>query len=89
MSMSFAASRTPVPAAAVSATATYRVDEIRAVAGTGRTVTASGPTEVIVGPDEPAHDRRTPPGWTHGPHDTLLRPRPRTVSGFRLARAEA
>ncbi|MDW8807766.1 pyridoxamine 5'-phosphate oxidase family protein [Streptomyces scabiei] len=81
--------RTPVPAAAVPATATYQVDEIRAVAGTGWTVTVSGPTELVVDPDEAAHYRRTLPGWTHGPHDTLLRLQPKTVSGFRLTHAEA
>ncbi|AVH60430.1 MULTISPECIES: pyridoxamine 5'-phosphate oxidase family protein [Streptomyces] len=81
--------RTPAPAAAVPATATYHVDEIRAVPGTGWTVTVSGPAEVITDPDEAAHYRRTLTGWTHGPHDTLLRLHPKTVAGFRLARAEA
>ncbi|WP_405638945.1 pyridoxamine 5'-phosphate oxidase family protein [Streptomyces sp. NBC_00019] len=81
--------RTPVPAAAVPATATYQVDEIRAVHGTGWTVTVSGPAEVITGGDEAAHYRRTLPGWAHGPHDILLRLHPKTVTGFRLARAEA
>ncbi|GGX14037.1 hypothetical protein [Streptomyces noursei] len=28
-------------------------------------------------------------GWTHGPHDTLPRFRPQTITGFRLAGAEA
>ncbi|MES5824781.1 pyridoxamine 5'-phosphate oxidase family protein [Streptomyces sp. RG80] len=81
--------RTPVAAAAVPATASYQVDEIRAVAGTGWTVTVSGPSEVITDPDEAAHHRRTLTGWSHGPHDTLLRIHPKTVVGFRLARAEA
>ncbi|MFF8911076.1 pyridoxamine 5'-phosphate oxidase family protein [Streptomyces olivaceoviridis] len=81
--------RTPVPAAAVPATATYHVDEIRAVPGTGWTVTVYGPAEVITDPNEAAHYRRTLSGWTHGPHDTLLRLQPKTVTGFRLARAEA
>jgi len=81
--------RTPAPAEAVPATATYQVDEIRAVPGTGWTVTVSGPAEAITDPDEAAHYRRTLPGWTHGPHDTLLRLHPKTVTGFRLARAEA
>ncbi|MGW5665232.1 pyridoxamine 5'-phosphate oxidase family protein [Streptomyces sp. NPDC003758] len=81
--------RTPAPAAAVPATAMYHVDEIRAVHGTGWTVTVSGPAEVITDPDEAAHYRRTLAGWTHGPHDTLLRLHPKTVTGFRLARAEA
>ncbi|WP_316781397.1 pyridoxamine 5'-phosphate oxidase family protein [Streptomyces sasae] len=77
------------PAPAVPATATYHVDDIRTVAGTGWTVTVSGPAEVISDPDEAAHYHRTLAGWTHGPHDTLLRLHPRTVTGFRLAPAEA
>ncbi|MDX3242903.1 pyridoxamine 5'-phosphate oxidase family protein [Streptomyces sp. ME18-1-4] len=92
--------RTPVPAAAVPATATYHVDEIRAVPGTGWTVTLSGPAEVITDPDEAALPhcpegvagtpiQRAPTGWAHGRHDTLLRLPPKTVTGFRLARAEA
>lgn len=92
--------RTPAPAAAVPATATYHVDEIRAVAGTGWTVTVSGPAEVITDPDEAALPhcpegvggtpiRRALSGWSHGPHDTLLRLHPKNVAGFRLARAEA
>ncbi|MFJ3307301.1 pyridoxamine 5'-phosphate oxidase family protein [Streptomyces sp. NPDC086549] len=81
--------RTPAPAAAVPTAATYHVDEIRAVPGTGWTVTVSGPAEVITDPDEAAHHRRTLSGWAHGPHDTLLRLRPKTVAGFRLVRAEA
>ena len=81
--------RTPAPAPAVPATATYHVDEIRAVPGTGWTVTVSGPAEVISDPDEAAYYRRTLSGWTHGPHDTLLRLHPKTVAGFRLARSES
>ncbi|MFK4104229.1 pyridoxamine 5'-phosphate oxidase family protein [Streptomyces sp. NPDC019531] len=81
--------RTPAPATAVPATATYHVDEIRAVHGTGWTVTASGRAEVITDRDEAAHYRRTLSGWTYGPHDTVLRIHPQTVTGFRLARAEA
>ncbi|MEI5525463.1 pyridoxamine 5'-phosphate oxidase family protein [Streptomyces brasiliscabiei] len=80
--------RTPAPAAAIPTTATYQVDEIRAVAGTGWTITVAGPAEVMTDPDEDAHYRRTLPGWAHGPHDTVLRLHPQTVSGFRLARAE-
>ncbi|WP_326719888.1 hypothetical protein [Streptomyces sp. NBC_00243] len=30
--------------------------------------------------------RRTLAGWTHGPHDTIVRSHPQPVSGFRLAR---
>ncbi|MFI7413450.1 pyridoxamine 5'-phosphate oxidase family protein [Streptomyces sp. NPDC049627] len=81
--------RAPVQAAVVPEAATYQVDEIRAVAGTGWTVTLSGPAEVITDPDEAAHYRRTLTGWTHGPHDTVLRLHPKTVSGFRLVRAES
>jgi hypothetical protein len=44
---------------------------------------------VISDPDEAAHYQRTLADWTHGPHDTLLRLHPKTVTGFRLARAEA
>ncbi|WP_405905294.1 MULTISPECIES: pyridoxamine 5'-phosphate oxidase family protein [unclassified Streptomyces] len=81
--------RTPVQAAAVPLTVTYHVDEVRAATGTGWTVTTSGPTEVITDRDEAAHYRRTLTGWAHGPHDTLLRIHPQTVTGFRLARTEA
>jgi hypothetical protein len=80
--------RVPAPARAVPAVATYHVDEIRAVAGTGWTVTVCGPAEVITDLDEAAHYRRTLSGWSHGPHDTLLRLHPKTVTGFRLARTE-
>ncbi|MET8945779.1 pyridoxamine 5'-phosphate oxidase family protein [Streptomyces sp. NPDC004542] len=81
--------RAPAPAAAVPATATYHVDDVRAVPGTGWAVTVSGPAEVVGDPDEAAHYRRTLTGWAHGPHDTLVRLHPTTVTGFRLARAEA
>ncbi|MBD0843822.1 MULTISPECIES: pyridoxamine 5'-phosphate oxidase family protein [unclassified Streptomyces] len=81
--------RAPAPAASVRATAAYHVDEIRAVPGTGWTVTVSGPAEAITDPDEAAHYRRSLSGWTHGPHDTLLRLHPQSVTGFRLARTEA
>lgn len=80
--------RTPAPVAAVPATVTYHVDEIRAVGGTGWTVTVAGRADVITDPDEAAHYRRTLAGWAYGPHDTLLRLHPKTVTGFRLARAE-
>ncbi|MFJ3924606.1 pyridoxamine 5'-phosphate oxidase family protein [Streptomyces sp. NPDC090022] len=80
--------RAPVQAAAIEGRAllTYHVDEIRHPAGTGWTVTAHGPADVLTDPDEAAHYRRTLPGWAHGPHDTLLRLHPQSVSGFRLAR---
>ncbi|WP_329280952.1 pyridoxamine 5'-phosphate oxidase family protein [Streptomyces sp. NBC_01451] len=78
--------RTPVQAAAVPLTATYQVDEVRVATGTGWTVTVAGPAEVITDPNEAAHYRRTLTGWTYGPHDTIVRVHPQTVSGFRLAR---
>ncbi|MFC8273997.1 pyridoxamine 5'-phosphate oxidase family protein [Streptomyces sp. NPDC057271] len=79
--------RAPVQAAAALARAvlTYQVDEMQP-AGTGWTVSAHGPADVITDPHEAAHYRRTLPGWSHGPHDTLLRLHPQSVSGFRLAR---
>ncbi|MGW1004362.1 pyridoxamine 5'-phosphate oxidase family protein [Streptomyces sp. NPDC002520] len=83
--------RTPAQAAALStrASLTYQSDEIKVADGTGWTVTATGPTEIITDPDEAGHYRRTLPGWAHGPHDTLVRIRPQTVTGFRLAHAGA
>ncbi|MER5430245.1 pyridoxamine 5'-phosphate oxidase family protein [Streptomyces sp. NPDC002588] len=91
--------RTPAPTAAVPETATYHEEEPGTETGIGRTVTVAGPVHVIPDPDEatllpclkgtggvPVQRKLT--GWTHGPHDTLLRLHPRTVSGFRLARAE-
>ncbi len=81
--------RTPAPSAAVPTAATYHVDELRAATGIGWTVTVAGPVDVITDPDEAAHYQRTLAGWTHGPHDTLLRLHPKTVTGFRLTRAEA
>ncbi|MEV0412897.1 pyridoxamine 5'-phosphate oxidase family protein [Streptomyces sp. NPDC050448] len=80
--------RAPVQAAALRGRAqlTYQVDEIHSPAGTGWTVSAHGPADVITDPDEAAHYRRTLSGWTHGPHDTLVRLHPQSVSGFRLAR---
>ncbi|WP_371666158.1 MULTISPECIES: hypothetical protein [unclassified Streptomyces] len=44
--------------------------------------------EAVTGTDEAAHYRRTVPGWTHGPHDTLVRIRPQAVNGFRLLSPE-
>ncbi|MGW3949534.1 pyridoxamine 5'-phosphate oxidase family protein [Streptomyces sp. NPDC004752] len=78
--------RTPVQAAAVQATVTYHVDEVHAAIGTGWTVSAAGPADVITDPHEVGHYRRTLTGWTHGPHDSVLRIHPQTVTGFRLAR---
>jgi len=81
--------RTPAPAAAISVDATYHVDEVREATGTGWSVTVAGRVDVITDPDEAAHYSRTLSGWTHGPHDNLLRLHPTTVSGFRLVRARA
>ncbi|MFB6818574.1 pyridoxamine 5'-phosphate oxidase family protein [Streptomyces sp. NPDC056347] len=83
--------RAPVQASALSGRAalTYQADEIKEAGGTGWMVTATGPAEIITDPDEAAHYRRTLFGWTHGPHDTLLRIRPQTVTGFRLVHREA
>jgi hypothetical protein len=78
--------RTPVQTAAVPTTATYHVDEVRAATGTGWSVTVTGPADVVTDRDEAAHYCRTLTGWTHGPHDTILRIHPQTVAGFRLAR---
>ncbi|MFI8228567.1 pyridoxamine 5'-phosphate oxidase family protein [Streptomyces sp. NPDC085900] len=79
--------RTSAPAAAGPVTATYEVEESRAVPGTGWTVTVSGPAEVVADVEDAV--RRAPAGWTPGPHDTILRIRPRTVAGFRVAHREA
>ncbi|MFF4908341.1 pyridoxamine 5'-phosphate oxidase family protein [Streptomyces sp. NPDC001260] len=79
--------RTSAPAAAGPATATYEVEESRAVPGTGWTVTVSGPAEVVA--DVEDADRRAPGGWKPGPHDTILRIHPRTLAGFRVAHREA
>ncbi|MER6383445.1 pyridoxamine 5'-phosphate oxidase family protein [Streptomyces sp. NPDC001118] len=78
--------RTPVQPAVVPLTAAYHADAVQAATGTGWTVTASGPAEVISDPDEAAHYRRTLAGWAHGPHDTVVRIHPQTVTGFRLIR---
>ncbi|MFJ7591307.1 pyridoxamine 5'-phosphate oxidase family protein [Streptomyces sp. NPDC097617] len=65
---------------------TYHCEDIQHPAGIGWTATAHGPADPITHPDEAAHYRRTLPGWAHGPHDTLLRLTPHSVTGFRLAR---
>ncbi|MFF8696538.1 pyridoxamine 5'-phosphate oxidase family protein [Streptomyces sp. NPDC015144] len=79
--------RAPVQAAALSGRTvlTYQADRIKEDGGTGWMVTVTGPADVVTDPDEAAHYRRTLLGWTHGPHDTLLRIQPQTVAGFRLA----
>ncbi|TDC73683.1 pyridoxamine 5'-phosphate oxidase family protein [Streptomyces hainanensis] len=79
--------RSPVRAASLPETVTYHVDEANAHTGTGWMVTVSGPIEAITDPHEAAHYRGNLSGWTHGPHDALLRIRARTVSGFRLVQA--
>ncbi|WP_314612895.1 pyridoxamine 5'-phosphate oxidase family protein [Streptomyces stackebrandtii] len=78
--------RTPVQADVVSdrVMLTYQADEIRLPTGSGWSVTVSGPAELVDNPVEAAHYRRTLPGWAYGPHDTLLRITPQTVSGHRL-----
>ncbi|MFJ1807360.1 MULTISPECIES: pyridoxamine 5'-phosphate oxidase family protein [unclassified Streptomyces] len=83
--------RTPAQAVALVCrpSLTCHAKEIKSAGGTGWTVTATGPAEVSTDRDEAAHHRRTLPGRAHGPHDTLVRIRPQTVTGFRLADAEA
>jgi hypothetical protein len=53
------------------------------------TCRVDAPAEAITYADEAVDFRRTLAGRSHGPHDTLLRPHPETVAGFRLAHAEA
>ncbi|MEU8542006.1 pyridoxamine 5'-phosphate oxidase family protein [Streptomyces sp. NPDC048717] len=91
--------RAPVQADALTGrpTLTYHADEIStgAVAGAGVgpgagagwSVTVTGPAEPVDDAAEAAHYRRTLPGWTFGPHDTLLRITPQTVTGYRLGAA--
>jgi hypothetical protein len=78
--------RTPVPAAGLagSGALTYHADEINPATGTGWMVSAAGPAEVVGVADEAAHYRRFLPGWTHGPHDTVIRLHPQSVRGYRL-----
>ncbi|MFB7292370.1 pyridoxamine 5'-phosphate oxidase family protein [Actinacidiphila glaucinigra] len=78
--------RTPAPIAAFgdSATVTYHADQVSTTTGRGWSVTATGPAAVISDSDEAAHYRRTLMGWSHGPHDTLIRIHPQTVNGYRL-----
>ncbi|MER5204727.1 pyridoxamine 5'-phosphate oxidase family protein [Streptomyces sp. NPDC002825] len=82
--------RTPVQAEVVGGrrVLTYQADEIRLPAGTGWSVTVSGPAEPVDDPVEAAHYLRTLPGWAYGPHDTLLRITPQTVTGYRLGTVE-
>ncbi|MFF7444049.1 pyridoxamine 5'-phosphate oxidase family protein [Streptomyces sp. NPDC008122] len=67
---------------------TYQADEIRLPAGTGWSVTVSGPAEPVTDSVEAAHYLRTLPGWAYGPHDTLLRITPQSVVGHRLGTVE-
>ncbi|MEU1229162.1 pyridoxamine 5'-phosphate oxidase family protein [Streptomyces sp. NPDC005828] len=67
-------------------TLTYQVQEVRMPAATGWSVTVTGPAEAVTDPDEAAHYRRTLPGWAYGPHDTVLRIQPQTVTGYRLGK---
>ncbi|WP_223280849.1 pyridoxamine 5'-phosphate oxidase family protein [Streptomyces antnestii] len=80
--------RAPAAAGALPAAVSYQVDEVDATTGEGWTVTATGPVDAVTDPHEAAHYRRTLPGWAYGPHDTVLRLRPQTVSGFRLTTAK-
>ncbi|MFF8598057.1 pyridoxamine 5'-phosphate oxidase family protein [Streptomyces sp. NPDC015232] len=65
-------------------TPSYQADELRPPAGSGWSVTVTGPAEPVTDPVEAAHYRRTLAGWAYGPHDTLLRITPQTVAGYRL-----
>ncbi|MDI3409220.1 pyridoxamine 5'-phosphate oxidase family protein [Streptomyces cavernicola] len=76
--------RTPAALGALPSSVSYHVDEVDAETGEGWTVTATGPFDLVTDPHEAAHYRRALPGWTHGPHDTFLRLRPQTITGFRL-----
>ncbi|WRZ94406.1 pyridoxamine 5'-phosphate oxidase family protein [Streptomyces sp. NBC_01007] len=78
--------RTPVQATAARSSVTYHVDEVRAATGTGWTMTGAGPAEVITDPNKAAGYRRTLAGWSHGPHDAIIRIHPQTVSGVWPAR---
>ncbi|WP_236073095.1 hypothetical protein [Streptomyces tardus] len=79
----------PAPApeeiAEPDAEVTCRVDEVNAVSGRGRTVTAAGPVEAVADPYEHAHCRRVLRGPAHGRHDSVLPTMPHTVHGFHLA----
>ncbi|WP_190124247.1 pyridoxamine 5'-phosphate oxidase family protein [Streptomyces inusitatus] len=69
-------------------TLTYHTGDVRPD-GSGWSITATGPAELVTDPDETAHHRRTLPGWAHGPHDTLLLLHPQTVTGHRLHPGQA
>lgn len=78
--------RAPAPAtlSESSPEVTYQADEVDPLTGAGWTVTAAGPVDAVTDPDEHAHHRRVLRGWSHGPHDSILRILPHTVRGFRL-----
>ncbi|NUU23963.1 MAG: pyridoxamine 5'-phosphate oxidase family protein [Streptomycetaceae bacterium] len=84
--------RAAVPLAALAtpggrpAVLAYHADEVDPSSGRGWSVTALGPGEPVTDPHVEAHYRRALPGWAHGPHDTLLRIRPQTTTGYRLGR---
>ncbi|MET8332083.1 pyridoxamine 5'-phosphate oxidase family protein [Streptomyces sp. NPDC005181] len=77
--------RTPAQATALAC----QPDEITTAGEIGWTVTTTGPAEIITDPHEADHYRRALPGWAHGAHDTLVRIRPQTMTGFRLPHAQA
>ncbi|WP_225801718.1 pyridoxamine 5'-phosphate oxidase family protein [Streptomyces sp. NK15101] len=81
--------RTPVQATAVPSTVTYQVDRFPAPSASGWSISVTGPATEITEPHEAAHYRRALDGWVHGPHDTLLRITPQTLTGFRLAPGDA
>lgn len=51
-------------------------------------MTVAGPAEPVGDPVEAAPHPRTLPGWAYGPHDTLPRATPQTVTGYRLGTVE-
>ena len=81
--------RMTAPTATLARRPGSHADEIKTVGGTGGTVIPTGPAEIITAPDEASHYRGPVPGRVHAPHDTLMWLRPQSVTGFRLAHAEA
>lgn len=78
--------RVPAPEGVLAGPAvmTYHADEMDPVGGSGWSVSATGPVELITDRGEAAHYRRALVGWVYGPHDTLAHIRPQTVRGYRL-----
>ncbi|MCL6671455.1 pyridoxamine 5'-phosphate oxidase family protein [Streptomyces panaciradicis] len=70
------------PAEVVTATADDAAADV--VTATVDDATAAADAAVTDGTRQ-----RAPGGWTPGPQDTILRIRPRAVTGFRVARGEA